>query len=438
MYAFSCFYIHPLLNILLVICFELWTPPIFQRENFHRTLTGDAFKDNRRFRQRIDSLNPTHAVVAPYAHQLRIILHHENELREFANLCQVAGLPRPFSATVEAEAKGFFATKQLFKVQNWLRSFEWPIAFQLEACLRNGLLTTPELFGIRQPVEALCNHDTPLIAADVLRLFVETLRNRTKSQSPLDCLEEARRKRLGLLDKCPMPGTFLCHHVTVTPTRLLLEGPYVIQSNRVIRKYPEHQTYFIRVDFRDEDHLQYRWERDVSLPSFEKWSVAHIDWQVDGKSLLDERVGGILKNGVDIAGQHFEFLAYSNSALRTHAVWFVRELQHHTKPYINAHVIRNGLGDFSGVIRQPSKYAARIAQAFTATDPSVSIKRSHWEEVPDLGTEPYLFTDGVGTISPTLGDMIWDALCKDRDDHYRKYVKPSAVSNTQRHTTSTL
>ncbi|THH29583.1 hypothetical protein EUX98_g4606 [Antrodiella citrinella] len=155
--------------------------------------------------------------------------------------------------------------------------------------------------------------------------------------------------------------------------------------------------------------IQYRWERDV-----------------DGKSLLEDRVGGILKKGLTIAGRHFQFLAYSSSALRSHAVWFVRDLQHYTRPFINAEVIRNGLGDFSGVIKFPSKYAARIALAFTGTDPSVSIKRDQWEEVDDLGQDPYLFTDGVGTVSPRLGDMIWAALCSAGEGFRREQVQPSA------------
>ncbi len=86
------------------------------------------------------------------------------------------------------------------------------------------------------------------------------------------------------------------------------------------------------------------------------------------------------------------------------------------------------LGDFSGVITKPSKYAARMAQAFTATDPSVRISRDQWEEVEDMGAEPYLFTDGVGTISSQLGDMIWEALCADRGESYKqRNIKPSAV-----------
>lgn len=138
-------------------------------------------------------------------------------------------------------------------------------------------------------------------------------------------------------------------------------------------------------------------------------------------------MGGILKDGFSLATRTFEFLAYSSSALREHAVWFVNPFHHHEKGWINAEYIRSSLGDFSAVIHCPSKYAARIAQAFTATDPSVEITRDQWEETDDIGGEPYLFTDGVGTISSELGDMIWEALCAARDDSYRRNIKPSAV-----------
>ena len=109
-------------------------------------------------------------------------------------------------------------------------------------------------------------------------------------------------------------------------------------------------------------------------------------------------------------------------------MWFVNPFVHPEKGLVTAHSIRQSLGDFSSVIRCPSKYAARLAQAFTATDPSVDIRRDQWEVVDDIGQEPYLFTDGVGTISKELGDMIWDALCDARDESYRRNsVKPSAV-----------
>ena len=146
---------------------------------------------------------------------------------------------------------------------------------------------------------------------------------------------------------------------------------------------------------------------------------------------MEDRIGSHLKRGFVLAGRAFEFLAYSSSALREHAVWFINPFSHPERGLVTAESIRRSLGDFSSVIKCPSKYAARLAQAFTATDPSVDIRRDQWEVMDDLGHEPYLFTDGVGTISTELGNMIWDALCAARDEIYRyNNIQPSAVSNT--------
>ena len=141
-----------------------------------------------------------------------------------------------------------------------------------------------------------------------------------------------------------------------------------------------------------------------------------------------ERVGGTLKRGFELGGREFYFLAYSSSALREHAVWFMSPFQHPTRGWVTPQSIRDSLGDFTKVIKYPSKYAARLAQAFTATDPSVSITPDQWEKVPDMGNEPYLFTDGVGTISPKLGEMIWEALCDAKEDLKYLEHKPCAVS----------
>jgi RNA-dependent RNA polymerase len=197
--------------------------------------------------------------------------------------------------------------------------------------------------------------------------------------------------------------------VIITPSRIILEGPYTTQSNRVIREYQSHDPslteHFVRVEFRDEDRLAYRWDGDV-----------------DGTWFLKQRVGGTLRHGFEIGGRAFEFLAYSTSALREHSVWFVCPFRDPVKGYVTSETIRSSLGDFSKLLRTPSKYGARIAQAFTATDPSVKIRRDQWEEQDDLGNH----TDGVGTISLQLADMIWEAICK-ASPHVREYrVKPSA------------
>jgi hypothetical protein len=156
---------------------------------------------------------------------------------------------------------------------------------------------------------------------------------------------------------------------------------------------------------------------------------------LDTTSFLNERVGGILKGGFKIAGRRFEFLAYSSSALHQHAVWFMHPFQvGDTK--VDSVSIRKSLGDFTAVRKQPSKYAARMAQAFTATDPSVTIRRDEWDVIPDIkifadsvkSPDGVNFTDGVGTISRELSDRIWDALCASRRDRREHTIKPSVVS----------
>ena len=100
-----------------VICFELFTPPVFQEEQFNRLLTGDEFQDNRKYRQRLQSLNGAHAAVAPYAHHLRVILHDQRDLAKFSELCVTAKIPRPIRATVEANANSFYSERRLFHLR---------------------------------------------------------------------------------------------------------------------------------------------------------------------------------------------------------------------------------------------------------------------------------------------------------------------------------
>lgn len=422
-------------RITLDICFDLFTPPIIEREDVNRTLNG-GWSDSKNFRERVGALHPGHEQVAPYAHHIRITLYNsEDPVDKFKAFCSIAGLRPPVTGVrIEATRQGFFTSKQLSWVQAWLRSLSsnWPVAFQIEALLRNGVANTTELKDLRPRIEELIRRHQPL-AARIMRFFVIKAAGRPSGQTIQKCFEVVLQNKLGNVRPEAPAGRFYCHHVTVTPTRLILEGPNIMQSNRVIRQYEGYEDNFIRVDFRDEDRLQYRWDREV-----------------DGASFVRHRVGGFLRDGFDLAGKHFTFLAYSQSALRQHAVWFVSSFQH-TTGLVNAHIIRESLGDFSGCITSPSKYAARMAvsqvhqlqsfslivfqQAFTATDPSVAIHRSQWSEVPDITENKVVFSDGIGSISENLGDAIWKALCDARRNGGVNVIKPSAVSDFALHRT---
>ncbi|KAI0284919.1 RNA dependent RNA polymerase-domain-containing protein [Russula brevipes] len=396
------------------ILFDLHMPPTFEVQTTdNRAPDGTKHKWASKARDRLSALDDAHARIAPYAHQLRVLLANRDDLRKFEELCHTTqGNCRPLrTPRVDASPQGFFSDRYIHDVYRWTKTMDWKNAFQVEAYLRCGLVNTHDLlFSLQKPIESFIR-DYGDNASEVLRLFSVALRKRSMDEIPSACLASVR-------DEYPFPaiksfrapqGHFLCRHVVITPTRILPEGPYITLSNRVIRHYQSHDPTFVerfvRVEFRDEDNLAYRWDGDV-----------------DGSWFLRHRVGSILRDGFELGGREFEFLAYSMESLHEHAVWFVAPFRDPVEGYVNAEIIRASLGDFSGLVRMPSKYAARIAQAFTATEPSVKIRRGQWKEQDDLGPH----TDGVGTISPELAEMIWDENRRVTDNPREHSVKPSA------------
>ncbi|KAH9989050.1 RNA dependent RNA polymerase-domain-containing protein [Russula compacta] len=393
------------------IIFDLHVPPSFERGSYNdRVPEGIRRKGRYKTHDRISTLDDAHARIAPYAHQLRVILAMRDDLLKFEGICHyVKCHPLPTRVyRVDAYEMRLFRNDFIDIVSHWINSMDWKNAFQVEAYLRCGLLNTYDLVVSLQKPIALVIHDYASEASDLLYLFSVALRTRTPSETPSACLNRVRSDNPIMKPLKLAQGHILCHHVIITPSRMLLEGPYPTQSNRVIRHYQSHDSTlverFVRVEFRDEDHLAYRW-----------------DGNVDGTWFLQHRIGEILREGFEIGGRKFEFLAYSNSSLREHAVWFVAPFPDPVEGDVNAASIRASLGDFSKLLRTPSKYAARIAQAFTATDPSVTIRSDQWEEQGDIGPH----TDGVGTISPELAEMIWEKF-QATGNLTENRVKPSA------------
>lgn len=374
-------------------------------------------------RRRVSSIDDGHARIAPYAHDIRLVLYPEEKILDtFKKLCKVSEidvkldeLRYPNVVETHGPKNSFFQAKTLHRLKKWFEQLPFSVSFQLEALLRDRLLTPRDIFNepIFSEVNGLAEgEDTEASEklAQLLIRFRQTLQiSDPFKETPGHCF--LRTKQEFKYFPYDLPGSsFQCYHLTFTPTRVLLEGPYAVQSNRIMRRYPGRERNFMRVDFRDEDRLQYRW-----------------DYHVDGTQFLQDRVGGVLKNGFEIGGQYFRFLAYSSSALREHAVWFMHDFQSANGEWVTPETIRGGLGDFSNLLKQPSKLAARVAQAFTATDPSVEVHRHEWEEIDDmkdLCKPANMFTDGCGIISKTLGDRIWAKLISRKSDPGASSIKP--------------
>ena len=54
-----------------------------------------------------------------------------------------------------------------------------------------------------------------------------------------------------------------------------------------------------------------------------------------------------------------------------------------------------------------ARFGARLAQAFTSTRKSITLKPDQISEIPDVESNGYIFTDGVGKISYELAKEAW-------------------------------
>ena len=168
--------------------------------------------------------------------------------------------------------------------------------------------------------------------------------------------------------------------------------PQLEVSNRILRQYAEHNDRFLRVQFLDElGHGRLRHDALKSDPY--------------------NRVFRTLSQGLIIAGRLYEFLAFGNSQLREHGVYFFAVCQGSADcgnakcSGLRAADIRAAIGDVSG-IKIVAKQAARVGQAFSTTrlmrDRGLPTKSFR---IPDkIGgvDDKFCFTDGVGLTSAAI------------------------------------
>lgn len=184
-------------------------------------------------------------------------------------------------------------------------------------------------------------------------------------------------------------GSCLVRRLFVTPSRVFFLPPAVHAENRVLRKFDA--DYALRVSFRD-DHFEL---------------LSHTLGSHDKKlEMLNEVVGGFLRNGIKIGDRHFRLLASSVSQLRDHGVWLYANDCHGN----SVESIRAWMGDFSE-IPSVAKKIARMGQCFSTTEESVIVPLhgETMEDAPDIeggvhpvSGKPYVFSDGIGVISESL------------------------------------
>ncbi|KAK7981199.1 FAD/NAD(P)-binding domain-containing protein [Apiospora arundinis] len=179
------------------------------------------------------------------------------------------------------------------------------------------------------------------------------------------------------------------YRAQVSSTGLTFHGPELEAKNRILRRFPDHVEYFLRVQFSDEDGQNLRFNPKAS------------------NNEIYGRFKEVFKQGFAIGGRHYSFLGFSHSSLRSHSAWFMASFvfEHTLQTYFT---VISHLGKFSNIY-SPARCAARIGQAFSETPFALDLTAngvtdhmiSDITRIDSRGNE-HMFTDGVGKISQEM------------------------------------
>ncbi|GMJ11104.1 SUPPRESSOR OF GENE SILENCING 2, RNA-dependent RNA polymerase 6, SILENCING DEFECTIVE 1 [Hibiscus trionum] len=195
--------------------------------------------------------------------------------------------------------------------------------------------------------------------------------------------------------------------LVITPTKAYCLLPEVELSNRVLRKYKEVADRFLRVTFMDEGmqtmnanlltYYNAPIVRDVTSTFFSQ------------KTGVFKRVKTILTDGFYLCGRKYSFLAFSANQLRDRSAWFFAE-----DGKISVLKIIGWMGKFTN--RNIAKCAARMGQCFSSTYATAEVPSAEVNpDLPDIVRNQYVFSDGIGKITPDLAMEVAQKLKLDLD-----------------------
>lgn len=147
----------------------------------------------------------------------------------------------------------------------------------------------------------------------------------------------------------------------------------------------------------------------------------------------------LLKAGIFLQGVHYNFYGHSNSQLKSRTCFLYAAPREVISGKVEA------LGDFAK-IKTVAKKAKRIGLLFSTAKVAMTVSPDRVEDIPDIESADYIFTDGCGLVSPRLAQELARTVgivFRDRrytpsvlQIRYRGYkgvvtVDPSMASNTK-------
>lgn len=396
--------------------FESITDPLTQlMEQLNLQPPNLPQKRNGPDRHRLSSLGGEHEPISGICYVYRIVLAETDsyELEDrMHNLRKAHGLP----FIIHRRTEIFYQLEPLAtgfaKLQDTLSSlkigFPFELKFQIQKLVQNNYLLPSVVIGLLPEITRMTERSPISVCISAIRkLFMQIPFPGTdieaeqfQLESIVDLLRDNENyyntegvslDEIGTKERSE--NVAIIHRVKITPSGTLLYGPEPENNNRVLRKYPHHHDYFLRVQFCDEDGQSVRFSSRVSLDR-----------------IFNGRFKKVLRDGIKIADRIYTFLGFSHSSLRAQTCWFMAPFFYENSLMIGQMLIHD-LGDFS-TIRSPAKCAARIGQTFSDTPIAVPIDPKVVVEVNDVEKNGRVFSDGVGTMSTSIMQAIWSKLSK--------------------------
>jgi hypothetical protein len=406
---------------LIISC--LYSPKFYRQEDTSPTATplrNGLRRQQRRRKVRIPKLDDKHGAAAACCFSYEIILSDNRALETIQRLLRDGSeFPPSMHLTIHTIKPKKSFEQQLTSLTDALSDdcqgkMPFQMRFQVLKLALNGRLPPCTVMPLIPILSALIQAGTSYLAcAHALQQLYNQLPSMGPSSRAEEFEKEALEEKLKLFSSSYVDeGTVyrpvekhrhlrLIHHVRVTPTGVYLEGPEQEVTNRVLRKYSDDLDCFVRVTFSDEDgeRMEFQWNTS-----------------------LDEvyvRIQAVLDSSLAICGQDYAFLGFSSSSLKSQTAWFMAPIYRRPRNFLfrnrsNRQQIKKGLvasqvienlGDFS-TFRSPAKCAARIGQAFTDTNGSVTVHAGAMARIKDVERSGRVFSDGCGTISKELANKV--------------------------------
>lgn len=346
-------------------------------------LPGQSFQQNNRRngpdRHRLPCLDTNHEPIAGHCLVYRIVMPYlvtgGSYIDRFRDLVRVSHLPPITQRYVRVRYPTETYSAGFKRLQTELSSIgpvlPFRVAFQVQKLAQNNYLPPTTVLRLIPKIRDIIDRSGEQVCASAIRkLFTQisypslevdasdieadTLVGWLEDNETLSLREQKIREAIfdddsdaqtpglsSLTAETTSDNVVLIHRVKITPAGSLLNGPELETNNRVLRQFPKHHDYFLRVVFCDEDFTPVR----------QSFKVSH-------DRIFYGRFKNVLNEGITVAGRHYDFLGFSHSSLRMQTCWFMAPFVH-GDTLMYARIVVRDLGDFSNIF-SPAKCAARI------------------------------------------------------------------------------